>query len=181
MMTRTMRAVCLVWAVWAAGLAGAGGCVDIDMQPDRTREKTLRADLERTRTELAAADRLATMNQAQLERANQETQRLTAENQKLTGEREALRETLAQERSQASLADGKVKDMAAAEKKLQEKIARLEEDNRARTAAMEDSLAKREALQGEVSRLKDELAKLQQRLESALSAGVPASRPGSPR
>lgn len=159
--------VCLAAAAWTGC---AGGCVDISMQPGPDREKALRADLDRTRTELASADRAATLKEAQLERANQETQRLTAENQKLTGEREALRETLAQERSQTSLAEGKVKDLTALEKKLQEKLARLEEAAR-----------DREALRAEISRLKDELAKLQQRLEAALSAGAPASRPATPR
>ncbi|MEI7837742.1 MAG: hypothetical protein WCK05_15185, partial [Planctomycetota bacterium] len=92
MTTRTRAKAWTMWAVWvvgAAGLAGAGGCVDIDMQPNRSREKALRTDLERTRTELAAADRLATMREAEVGRAGQELQRLTAENQKLTGERDA--------------------------------------------------------------------------------------------
>ncbi|MCY2929430.1 MAG: hypothetical protein NTV86_08035 [Planctomycetota bacterium] len=183
MSTRTRANVKTVWALWAAIAAGAswaGGCADVDFQPNGGRESNLRAQLDQARTDLAAADRNATLKEAQLGRANMELQRLAEENRRLTSEREGLRDILAQERARGAKVDDQVKGASAQEAKSRETITRLEGTLRDREAALAESQAKYTALQADNDRLKLELAKLQQRLEAALFGTAPATRE-SPR
>lgn len=183
MRTRSRANVGIFWTLWtalAAGTSGAAGCVDVDMQPNRSRETTLRAELDKARADLAAADRNATLKEVELGRVNQELLRLAEENRRLTGEREGLRETLAQERGKTAQAGDQVKGAAAQAAKSRETIDRLQVQIQARDAALADFQAKYLALQTENDRLKKELAKLQQRLEAALFGTAPATQP-SPR